>query len=113
MTDPSQSPEQLDPDYDHHGGFPEYGAASPGPGFGRFVAAMRRVQDLAGSADPSDGVLNEVAVHPEAPADQPAPFKPPEGQAPAGRSPQLPGMGSLLLPPWTMTRFDPDGVEMR
>ena len=22
-------------------------------------------------------------------------------------------MGSLLLPPWTMSRFDPDGVEMR
>ena len=22
-------------------------------------------------------------------------------------------MGSLLLPPWTMTRYDPDGVEMR
>ena len=22
-------------------------------------------------------------------------------------------MGSLLLPPWTMSRYDPDGVEMR
>jgi len=113
MTDPSQSPEQLDPDYDHHGGFPEYGAASPGPGFGRFVAAMRRLQDLAVSADPSDDVWNDAAEHAEALADQLAPFKAPEGQAPAGRSPQLPGMGSLLLPPWTMTRYDPDGVEMR
>ena len=113
MTDPSQSPEQLDPDYDHHGGFPEYGAASPGPGFGRFVAAMRRLQDLAVSADPSDDVWNDAAGHAEALAAQLAPFKAPEGQAPAGRSPQLPGMGSLLLPPWTMSRYDPDGVEMR
>ncbi len=51
MTDFSQSLEQLDPDYEHHGGFPEYGAASPGPGFGRFVTAMRGLQDLAVSAD--------------------------------------------------------------
>jgi hypothetical protein len=107
MTDPSESPEQLDPDYDHHGGFPEYGAASPGPGFGRFVAAMRRLQDLAVSADPSDDVWNDAAEHAEALAAQLAPFKAPEGQAPAGRSPQLPGMGSLLLPPWTMSRYDP------
>ena len=56
MTESSQSPEELDPDYDHHGGFPEYGAASPGPGFGRFVSAMRRLQDLAVSADPGDEV---------------------------------------------------------
>lgn len=113
MTDPSQSPQQLDPDYDHHGGFPEYGAASPGPGFGRFVVAMRRLQDLAVSADPSDEVWSDAAEHAEALAAQLAPFKATEGQAPAGRSPQLPGMGSLLLPPWTMTRYDPDGVEMR
>jgi acyl-coenzyme A thioesterase PaaI-like protein len=113
MTGPEQSPEQLDPDYDHHGGFPEYGAASPGPGFGRFVAAMRRVQDLAVSADPSDDLWDDAAEHAENLAAQLAPFKAAEGQAPAGRSPQLPGMGSLLLPPWTMSRYDPDGVEMR
>jgi acyl-coenzyme A thioesterase PaaI-like protein len=113
VTDSSESPEPLDPDYDHHGGFPEYGAASPGPGFGRFVTAMRRLQDLAVSADPSDDVWDDAAEHAEALAAQLAPFQAPEGQGPAGRSPQLPGMGSLLLPPWTMSRFDPDGVEMR
>src|ERR1700722_16395557 len=103
MTDPAQSPEQLDPDYDHHGGFPEYGAASPGPGFGRFVAVMRRLQDLAVSADPSDDGWSDAAGPAEALAAQLAPLKPPEGQAPAGGSPHLPGMGSLLLPPWTMS----------
>ena len=35
-----------------------------------------------------------------------------EGMAPAGRTPGLPGMGSLLLPPWTLTRYGPDGCEM-
>ena len=113
VTDSSQSPEQLDPDYDHHGGFPEYGAASPGPGFGRFVAAMRRLQDLAVSATPAMTSWNDAAGHAEALAAQLAPFQAAEGQAPAGRSPQLPGMGSLLLPPWTMSRLDADAVEMR
>ena len=41
-----------------------------------------------------------------------APFEADEGKAPAGRTPDLPGMGSLLLPPWTLTRYAPDGVEM-
>ena len=105
MTESPQNPEQLDPEYDHHGGFPEYGVASPGPSFGRFVAAMRRLQDLAVSADPSDDLWNEAAGHAEALAALLAPFRAPEGQAPAGRSPQLPGLGSLLLPPWTMTQI--------
>ena len=43
---------ELDPDYDKHGGFPIFEAADPGPGFGRFLTAMRRAQDLAVSANP-------------------------------------------------------------
>lgn len=42
-----------------------------------------------------------------------SPFEADEGKAPAGRTPGLPGMGSLLLPPWTVTRYGTDGVEMR
>ncbi len=105
-------PAELDPDYEHHGGFPDYGPSSPGPGFGRFVAAMRRLQDLAMSADPGDDVWDEAADRAAALADLLGPFEADEGRAPAGRSPELPGMGSLLLPPWTLTRFAPDGVEM-
>ena len=65
VTD-APDPEELDPDYDHHGGFPEYGPASPGPGFGRFVTAMRRVQDLAVSADPGDELWDDAADRAEA-----------------------------------------------
>jgi acyl-coenzyme A thioesterase PaaI-like protein len=107
-------PKELDPEYEHHGGFPEYGPASPGPGFGRFVAEMRRLQDLAVSADPGDEVWEDAADRVAALTELLGPFQAVvEGQAPAGRTPDLPGMGSLLLPPWTLTRYAPDGVEMR
>ncbi|WP_102418910.1 PaaI family thioesterase [Mycobacterium sp. 4858] len=110
MTEPD--PKQLDPEYEHHGGFPEYGPASPGPGFGRFVAAMRTLQDLAVSADPGDDVWDDAADRAAALVRLLTPFEADEGKAPAGRTPDLPGMGSLLLPPWTLTRYAPDGVEM-
>jgi acyl-coenzyme A thioesterase PaaI-like protein len=110
VTEPD--PKELDPEYEHHGGFPEYGPASPGPGFGRFVAAMRRLQDLAVSADPGDDVWDDAADRAAALVEVLGPFQAEEGKAPAGRTPDVPGMGSLLLPPWTLTRYAPDGVEM-
>lgn len=113
MTDYSfLRPEEIDPEYEHHGGFPEYGPASPGPGFGRFVATMRRLQDLAVSADPGDDVWDEAADRAAALVELLGLFEADEGKAPAGRTPDLPGMGSLLLPPWTLTRYGPDGVEL-
>jgi acyl-coenzyme A thioesterase PaaI-like protein len=112
VTDAAQDPKELDPEYERHGGFPEYAPATPGPGFGRFVAAMRRLQDLAVSADPGDGVWDDAADRAAALVELLEPFQATEGTAPAGRTPGLPGMGSLLLPPWILTRFQPDGVEM-
>jgi acyl-coenzyme A thioesterase PaaI-like protein len=108
-------PKELDPEYEHHGGFPEYGPASPGPGFGRFVAAMRHLQDLAASADPgqdAQDIWDDAADRAAELVKLLGPFEADEGKAPAGRTPGLPGMGSLLLPPWTLTRYAPDGVEM-
>jgi acyl-coenzyme A thioesterase PaaI-like protein len=114
VTDAASDPKDLDPEYEHHGGFPEYGVASPGPGFGRFVAAMRRLQDLAVSSDPADEVWDDAADRVEALTELLGPFQAEvEGQGPSGRTPGLPGMGSLLLPPWTLTRYEPDGCEMR
>ncbi|OBG59580.1 PaaI family thioesterase [Mycobacterium sp. E3339] len=114
MTQPAAEPDpkDLDPEYDHHGGFPEYGPASPGPGFCRFVAAMRQLQDLAVSADPGDDLWDQAADRAAALVALLGPFQADEGKAPAGRTPDLPGMGSLLLPPWTLTKYAPDGVEM-
>lgn len=112
MTDAQPNTEDLDPEYQRHGGFPEYGPASPGPAFGRFVETMRRLQDLAVSADPGDDIWDDAADRAAALVELLNPFQSDEGQAPAGRAPDLPGMGSLLLPPWTLTRYQPDGVEM-
>lgn len=105
--------EQLDPDYEHHGGFPRYDAAEPGSGFVRFVAAMRRLQDLAVSTDPDGGTWDSAAQQAEDLVKLLDPFQAPEGVAPAGRVTSMPGLGSLLMPPWTMTQFGADGVEMR
>jgi acyl-coenzyme A thioesterase PaaI-like protein len=110
MTD---QPESLDPDYEHHGGFPRYEPAEPGPGFARFVTAMRRLQDLAVSTDPHPDMWDDAAERAEELVKLLDPYQAQEGVAPAGRVPSLPGMGSLLMPPWTMTKFDPEGVEMR
>lgn len=110
MTDPD--PKELDPEYEHHGGFPEYGAADPGAGFRRFVTSMRKVQDLAVSADPSDDVWDKAAEHAAALVELLGPFQAEEGRSPAGRTPDLPGMGNLLMPPWDLTQYGPDGVEM-
>jgi acyl-coenzyme A thioesterase PaaI-like protein len=109
----TESPEALDPEYRKHGGFPQLAVAQPGPGFGRFVAAMRRLQDLAISADPDDEVWDDAALRVEELVKLLGPSEAPEGVGPAGRSPGLPGMGSLLLPPWSLTAFAADGVEMR
>ncbi len=102
-----------DPDYESHGGFPLYEPAEPGPGFARFVTAMRRLQDLAVSTDPDDDTWDSAAERAEELVKLLDPFQAPEGVAPAGRVPSMPGMGSLLLPAWTITKFDADGVEMR
>jgi acyl-coenzyme A thioesterase PaaI-like protein len=109
----SEQPEASDPDYRRHGGFPNYEPAEPGPGFVRFVTAMRRLQDLAVSTDPDAGTWDRAAEQAEGLVKLLDPFQAPEGVAPAGRVPSLPGMGSLLMPPWKMTRFDAGGVEMR
>jgi len=112
VTEHEPNPLELDPEYKHHGGFPDYGPASPEPGFGRFVAAMRRLQDLAVSTDPPDGVWDDAADRAAALVRLLGPFEAEEGKSPAGRTPDLPGMGSLLVPPWTLTRYAHDGVEM-
>lgn len=102
-----------DPDYRKHGGFPDYEVADPPQSFVRFVATMRRLQELAVSANASEDDWDKAADRAEELVELLAPFEAPEGVPPAGRSHKLAGMGSLLMPPWMLTRYRPDGVEMR
>lgn len=108
MTDPHL----VDPDYDKHGGFPNYQRAEPGPGFGRFLAAMRRAQDLAVSADPDSDTWDRAADHVEELVALLDPFKAGEGVGPANRVPSLPGAGSLLMPPYTDVKMSPERVDL-
>ena len=109
MTD---DPRLVDPEYDKHGGFPNFEAAQPGPGFGRFLTAMRRAQDLAVSADPDSDTWDQAADRAEELVKLLGPFEAPEGVGPANRVPDLPGAGSLLMPPYRLVKFGPEGVEL-
>lgn len=105
-------PRRVDPEYDRHGGFPVFEAAEPGPGFERFLTAMRRAQDLAVSTNPDPDTWDEAADRVEELIKLLDPHIAGEGVGPANRVPSLPGAGSLLMPPWTVTRFEADGVEL-
>lgn len=106
MTEPD------DPDYDRHGGFPLFEPADPGPGFGPFLASMRRLQDLAVSADPDSDTWVEAAARVAELVALLTPSEAPEGVGPASRMPDLPGSGSLLMPPYHITKFESDGIEL-
>lgn len=95
------------------GGFPDFEVTDAEPGFSRYLTAMRRLQDLAVSAAPDDSVWEKAADQLEELAGALEPAQAPEGVSPAGRIPALPGMGSLLLPPFGIVEFGVDGVVMR
>ena len=103
-------PHELDPDYDKRGGFPRFQVLDEPAGFGRFVTAMRRAQDLAVSADVAD--WDQAADRAEDLVAFLAPHEVPGGVAPAGRVASLPGAGSILMPPWEIRRFDAEIVEI-
>ena len=107
-----KDPRLVDPDYDKHGGFPNFEAAQPGPGFARFLTAMRRAQDLAVSAAPDSDTWEQAADRAEELVKLLGPFEAPEGVGPANRVPELPGSGSLLMPPYRVVAFGPEGVQL-
>jgi acyl-coenzyme A thioesterase PaaI-like protein len=98
--------------FDQHGGFPVFEPADPGPGFGRFLTAMRRAQDLAVSADPDRETWDRAADLADQLVALLAPFEAAEGVGPANRVPSLPGAGSLLMPPYRVHKFDAEAVEL-
>jgi acyl-coenzyme A thioesterase PaaI-like protein len=102
----------ADPDYDHHGGFPVFESARPGPGFGNFLSSMRRLQDLAVSANPDPDTWIDAADRVEQLVSLLEPFEAAEGIGPANRVPDLPGAGSLLMPPFSVITFEPEGIEL-
>jgi acyl-coenzyme A thioesterase PaaI-like protein len=96
------------------GGFPDIKPLENAPPeLGRFVATMRRLQDLTVSTDPDSSMWTTAAEHIEAACALLDGHQVPEGLAPGGRVIELPGLGHPLLPPWTITGTGADGVSMR
>jgi len=106
------------------GGFPEIKPAEHAPaGLGRFVAAMRRLQDLTVSTDPDGSRWTTAAEHVENACALLDGHQVPEGRAPAGRVIELQGLGhpcchrgpspnpDRTASPWQGTSPEPTWVE--
>ena len=91
--------------------FPRLRPITAPPSFGPLVASLRKVQDLAVSIDAPEDVLAKAVGHAEELVRLLEPFAAAEGVATAGRDVSLPGRGSLLMLPWTIDKFGPDGVR--
>ena len=94
---------------ERHGGFRKFTAAPEdgGPHYGRFIAAMRDLQDLAVSAAPEPELFEEAAIKAEELVALLKPYGGEEGESPSNRSIGLPGRGSLLMLPWVTTSYEP------
>jgi acyl-coenzyme A thioesterase PaaI-like protein len=90
----------TDPDSHAGGGFnPPEPTTHGGPDYGRFVEAVRTLQDHTRAADAPDGVINKAADMIEAVNDLLAPFEADEWTTPSGRRMDLPNRGNLLQVP--------------
>lgn len=82
------------------GGFnPPEPTTRGGPDYGRFVEALRTLQDIARAADAPDDVITEAADMVEAVNELLAPFEADEWTTPSGRRMDLPNRGNLLQVP--------------
>ena len=96
----------METDHDEHAGG-GFNAPVPtrrgGPDYGRFVEAVRTLQDLTRGADAPDDVVTEAAELVEAANRLLAPFEADEWHSPSGRRFDLPNRGSILSIPVDVT----------
>ena len=93
-------------------GFPELKPVEAPPELDRFAAAMRRLQDIAVSTNPTGELWTSAAEQLEGISAELEKFEVGDGEAPAGRATTLPGLGHPLMPPWTIGDYSADGVTM-
>ncbi|BAX98174.1 hypothetical protein MSTE_02865 [Mycobacteroides stephanolepidis] len=77
-----------------------------GPDYGRFIDALRTLQDRARAALPPDEVITGLANQLEAMNELLAPHEVSEWDSPSGRRTDLPLRGNILLVPMTIDSFD-------
>ncbi|MCV7300074.1 PaaI family thioesterase [Mycobacterium barrassiae] len=91
------------------GGFnPPVPTTKGGPDYGRFVEAVRTLQDHARAADAPDDVITEAADLVEKVTQLLAPYYADEWSSPSGRRMDLPNRGNLLSIPLDLHKT-PDG----
>jgi acyl-coenzyme A thioesterase PaaI-like protein len=96
-------------DVDEHvgGGFnPPVPTNRGGPDYGRFVEAVRALQDLARGADAPDDVITKAAELVESANQLLTPFAADEWHSPSGRRMDLPNRGNILQVPVDLTVTD-------
>jgi acyl-coenzyme A thioesterase PaaI-like protein len=92
------------------GGFnPPQPTTHGGPDYGRFIAAVRDVQDRARAADAPDAVITEAADLLAKTSALLAPYDADEWSSPSGRRIDLPNRGNVLGVPMKLARTD-DGT---
>ena len=93
---------------EHRGG--DFSPVEPtthgGPDYGRFVEAVRALQDHARAADAPDAVITQAADLIEAASNLLAPYDADEWSSPSGRRMDLPNRGSVLSIPGDYHKTD-------
>lgn len=89
------------------GGFkPTEPTAKGGPDYGRFIEAVRTLQDHARAADAPDAVISEAADLVEQVSALLAPYDSDEWASPSGRRIDLLNRGNLLAVPFQVSKTD-------
>ncbi len=77
-----------------------------GPDYGRFIDALRTLQDRARAALPPDEMVTALANQLDTMNELLAPYEVSEWDSPSGRRTDLPLRGNILLVPMTIDSFD-------
>ncbi|OBF97084.1 thioesterase [Mycobacterium sp. 852002-51152_SCH6134967] len=94
------------------GGFnPPVATDSGGPDYGRFIEAVRTLQDHARAADAPDDVISEAADQIEKVSQLLAPYYADEWSSPSGRRLDLPNRGNILSIPLDVHVTDDQRIE--
>ena len=94
------------------GGFnPPVPTTRGGPDYGRFVEAVRTLQDHVRAVDAPDGVISEAADLIESVSRLLAPYDADEWTSPSGRRMDLPNRGNILQVPAKLARSDDGRVR--
>ena len=89
------------------GGFnPPEPTVKGGPDYGRFIGAVRRLQDHARAVDAPDAVIAEAADQLEKLSALLSPYDADEWESPSGRRMDLPMRGNILSIPMKATKGD-------